>query len=316
MALSFGIMIEGQEGLTWPRWQRLARTAEDAGYDALFRSDHLTGVLGDASRASLETWASLGWLATGTSRIRFGPCVCPLTFHHPALLAKRAAALAELSGGRFDLGIGAGWHEGEHAMFGIPFPPVKERMDRLECGARAIRALWEGRPVTLEQPYYPLVNAESHPRPPGGRVPLIIGGRGERRALRIVAEHADEWNVTRVTHDEFAAKRAVLEDHCRAVGRDPRTIRRSLMIPIIVGQSPAEVVIRRRKASAIFPRLPADEAGWRAAGFLFGLVPSVIKDLRRWEELGVGRVMLQLLDQEDLDAIELIARHVIPEFRR
>lgn len=310
------IMIEGQEGLTWERWRNLARTVEDAGYAGLFRSDHLTGLFGEPTRPSLDVWASLTWLASNTQRLRFGPLVCPLTFYHPALLAKRAAAVAELSGGRLDLGIGAGWHEGEHAMFGIPFPPVKERMDRLECGARAIRALWEGRPVTLDQPYYPLANAESHPRPPGGRVPLIIGGRGERRALRIIAEHADEWNVTRVTHDELAAKRAVLEEHCRAVGRDPHAIRRSLMIPIVIGQSPAEVVIRRRKASAIFPRLPGDEAGWRAAGFLFGLIPSVIKDLRRWEELGIQRVMLQLLDQEDLDAVELIARHVIPEFRR
>jgi F420-dependent oxidoreductase-like protein len=316
MALSFGIMIEGQEGLTWPRWQRLARTVEDTGYDALFRSDHLTGVLGDSKRPSLETWASLTWLATGTARIRFGPCVSPLTFYQPAVLAKRAAAIADLSGGRFDLGIGAGWHEGEHAMFGIPFPPVKERLDRLECGARVIRALWQGRPVTLEQPYYPLVAAESYPLPPGGKVPLIIGGRGEKRTLRIIAQYADEWNVTHVTFDEFAAKRNLLEDYGRQAGRDASAIRRSLMIPIIVGQSAADVLIRRRKACALFPRLPGDEASWRAAGFLYGSVDRVVKDLKRWEELGIHRLMLQLLDQEDLEVIELIARHVLPEFRR
>ena len=316
MALSFGIMIEGQEGLTWARWQRLARAVEDAGYDSLFRSDHLTGVLGEPKRPSLETWASLTWLATGTSRLRFGPCVSPLTFYHPAVLAKRAAAIADLSGGRLDLGIGAGWHEGEHAMFGIPFPSVRERLDRLECGARVIRALWQGRPVSLEQPYYPLAAAESYPLPPGGRVPLLIGGRGEKRTLRIVAEHADEWNVTRVTFDEFAAKQAVLAGHARDVGREASAIRRSLMVPIIVGQSAADVLIRRRKACAIFPRLPGDEAGWRAAGFLYGSVASVVRDLKRWEELGISRVMLQLLDQEDLGAIELIARHVMPEFSR
>jgi alkanesulfonate monooxygenase SsuD/methylene tetrahydromethanopterin reductase-like flavin-dependent oxidoreductase (luciferase family) len=316
MALSFGIMIEGQEGLTWPRWQRLARTVEDAGYDALFRSDHLTGVLGDSKLPSLETWACLTWLATGTSRIRFGPCVSPLTFYQPAVLAKRAAAIADLSGGRFDLGIGAGWHEGEHTMFGIPFPPVKERLDRLECGARAIRALWEGRPVTLDQPYYPLRAAESYPLPPGGRVPLIIGGGGEKRTLRIVAEHADEWNITRVTFDSFAAKRNLLEDYGRQVGRDARTIRRSLMVPIIVGQSAADVLIRRRKACSIFPRLPGDEASWRAAGFLYGSIDRVVRDLKRWEELGIQRLMLQLIDQDDLEVIELIARHVLPEFRQ
>ena len=199
MAIQLTVMIEAQEGLTWERWQALARTAEDAGYAGLFRSDHLTGLFGDPRRGSLDAWASLTWLASHTRRIRFGPMVCPLTFHHPALLAKRAAAVAELSGGRFDLGIGAGWHEGEHAMFGVPFPPLKERLDRLECGARVIRALWRGEPVTLEQSYYPLREAQSFPLPLGGGVPLIVGGRGERRTLRVVAEHADEWNVTRVT---------------------------------------------------------------------------------------------------------------------
>src|SRR4029453_871774 len=140
------IMIEGQEGLTWERWRQLARTVEEAGYAGLFRSDHLTGFFGDPTRPSLDVWASLTWLASNTERLRFGPLVCPLTFYHPALLAKRAAAVADLSGGRLDLGIGAGWHEGEHAMFGIPFPPLKERMDRFECGARVIRALWRGAP--------------------------------------------------------------------------------------------------------------------------------------------------------------------------
>jgi F420-dependent oxidoreductase-like protein len=311
MATQLTIMIEGQEGLTWERWQALARTAEDAGFTGLFRSDHLTGLFGDARQGSLDTWASLTWLASHTRRIRFGPMVCPLTFHHPALLAKRAAAVAELSSGRFDLGIGAGWHEGEHAMFGIPFPPLKERMDRFECGARAIRALWRGQPVTLEQPYYPLREAQSFPLPPGGGVPLIVGGRGERRTLRVVAEHADEWNVTRVTPDEYAAKCRVLEAHCAAVGRDPATIRRSLMVPIVTGRTPAEVRTRHARALQIFPRLPADAAGWKAAAFLHGVVDEVRAGLARWEAAGIGRVMLQVLDMTDLEMIRLIGREVV-----
>jgi F420-dependent oxidoreductase-like protein len=310
MAPQLTIMIEGQEGLTWERWERLARTVEDAGYAGLFRSDHLTGLFGDSSRPSLDLWASLTWLAGHTRRLRFGPLVCPLTFYQPALLAKRAAAVADLSGGRLDLGIGAGWHQGEHAMFGIPFPPLKERLDRLECGARAIRALWQGQPVTLEQPYYPLREAQSFPLPPGGAVPLIVGGRGERRTLRIVAEHADEWNVTRVTLDELAAKGRVLAEHCRVVGRDPATIRRSLMVPIITGRTPAEVDARRDRARAHFPRVPEDAAGWRAAGFLHGVIDEVRADLARWAAAGIGRVMLQLLDMDDLDVIRLIGREL------
>ncbi len=310
MAIQLTVMIEAQEGLTWERWQALARTAEETGYAGLFRSDHLTGLFGNARQGSLDAWASMTWLASHTKRIRFGPMVCPLTFYHPALLAKRAAAVAELSGGRFDLGIGAGWHEGEHAMFGIPFPPLRERMDRFECGARVIRALWRGQPVTLEQPYYPLREAVSFPTPPGGAVPLIVGGRGEKRTLRIVAEHADEWNVTRVTPEEYAAKCRVLEAHCRAVGRDPASIRRSLMVPVITGRTPAEVKARHDKALTIFPRLPEDPAGWRAAAFLYGVVDEVRESLARWQAAGIGRFMLQVLDMTDLEMIGLIGREL------
>jgi F420-dependent oxidoreductase-like protein len=316
MTLEIALMIEGQEGLNWERWGRLARMAEDGGFDGLFRSDHLTGLFGDPTRDSLDTWASLTWLATATRRIRFGPLVCPLTFYHPAILARRAAAVDLLSGGRLDLGIGAGWHEGEHRMVGIPFPPLKERMDRLECGARAIRALWRGEPVTLDQPYAPLVAAESHPRPTGGLVPLVIGGRGERRTLRIVARHADEWNTTRVTVAEYEAKRAVLEEHCRSAGRDAADIRKSLMIPIVIGRTPAEIEARRRRAAAIFPRIPADEAGWKAAGFLHGTPGDVCRDLERWRQAGMHRVMLQMLDMDDLEAMDLVAREVVPAFRQ
>jgi F420-dependent oxidoreductase-like protein len=313
--MRFAVMIEGQEGLSWPRWRALARAAEEGGWDGLYRSDHLTGLAGDASRACLDTWASLTWLATHTSRIRFGPLVCPLTFYQPALLARQAAAVDQLSGGRLDLGIGAGWNEMEHRMFGLPFPSLRERMDRLECGARLIRALWRGEPASLDQPYYPLVDARLEPRPGPGGLPLIIGGRGERRTLRAVAAFADEWNVTRVTFDELPAKAAVLAGHCRAVGRDPDTLRRSLMLPVAIGRTPAEVATRRARVCAVFPRLPADEAGWRAASFLHGTPATIVADLRRWQALGIQRVMLQMLDMDDLEAIDLIAREIIPAFR-
>jgi len=306
-----GIMIEGQEGLTWERWWRLAQAAEDLGYESLCRSDHLTGLGGESRRPSLETWASLTALATRTRRIRFGPMVSPLTFYHPAILAKTAAAIDALSGGRFDLGIGAGWNEHEHSMYGVPFPPLKERMDRLECGARVIRALEAPEPVTLDQPYYPLKKAESHPRPPKGRLRLVVGGRGEKRTLRVVAEVADEWNVTRLDVEGYRAKRQVLAEHCRAVKRDPETIARSLMIPLAIGRDSAEVDRRVAKARAVFPALPDGQAAWRAAGFLAGPPAQVIEDLRRWDGAGMQRVLLQMLDQEDIGALELFAREVL-----
>lgn len=307
-----GIMIEGQEGLTWERWFRLADAAEEMGFESLVRSDHLTGLTGHPERASLETWTSLTALALRTRRIRFGPIVSPLTFYHPVLLAKMATAVDTLSGGRLDLGIGAGWNEYEHAMFGVPFPPLKERMDRLESGARAIRALGAGQPVTVAQPHYPLDKAQSHPLPSHGRLRLVVGGRGERRTLRIAAEFADEWNVTRVDVDGYLRKRQVLAEHCQAFHRDPESITRSLMVPLAIGRDSREVAGRIATAREIFPMLPEDAAAWRAAAFLAGPPDVVLADLRQWRAAGLQRVLLQMLAQEDLAALDLFAREVLP----
>lgn len=307
-----GIMIEGQEGLTWERWFRLGQAAEDLGYDSLCRSDHLTALAGDARRPALETWASLAALATRTRRVRFGPMVSPMTFYHPVLLAKMAAAVDTLSGGRLDLGIGAGWNEYEHTMFGVPFPPLKERMDRLECGARAIRALGAGRPATIEQPHYPLRSAQSHPLPTHGRLRLVVGGRGEKRTLRIAAEFADEWNATRVDPDEFRRKQEVLAAHCGTLRRDPSSITRSLMVPLAIGRDSVDVARRIAAARAIFPALPDAERAWREASFLAGAPDAIAADLNRWAAAGCERVLLQMLDQDDIAALELFARTVMP----
>jgi F420-dependent oxidoreductase-like protein len=309
--MKVGIMIEGQEGLTWERWFRLAQAAEDLGYESLCRSDHLTGLGGESKRPSLETWTSLTALATRTKRIRFGPMVSPLTFYHPALLAKMAAAVDTLSGGRLDLGLGAGWNEHEHRMFGVPFLTLKERLDRLEAGARLIRSLEKGQPVTLKQSHFPLEKAESFPLPSHARYRIVIGGRGEKRTLKIVAEFADEWNVTRVDISGFVQKRSVLAEHCRAFGRDPEVIARSLMVPCAIGRDSVEVAKRIAGMRAIFPALPADEAAWHAVSFLAGSPERIVADLKAWKHAGLQRVLLQSLDQEDLPGLELFAREVM-----
>lgn len=308
-----GIMIEGQEGLTWERWLRLGQGAEDFGFESLCRSDHLTGLSGESTRPSLETWTSLTVLAVRTWHIRFGPMVSPLTFYHPALLAKMAGALDTLSGGRMDLGLGAGWNEHEHRMFGVPMPLMKERLDRLECAARHIRALGAGRPVTLDQPYYPLHKAETYPLPTHGRLRMVIGGRGEKRTLKIAAEFADEWNVTRVDLAGFTQKREVLARHCQALGRDPETITRSLMVPMAIGRDRAEVARRIAAARVTFPQMPDGETAWREASFLAGSPEDIGRTLLDWKEAGLQRVLLQMLDQQDLDALELFARQVLPQ---
>src|SRR5262249_37035517 len=182
---------------------------------------------------------------------------------------------------------------------GIPFPPLKERMDRFECGARVIRALWQGRRVTIDQRYYPLRDAESYPLPPGGRVPLIIGGRGEKGTLAIVAACADEWNVTWMTVDEYPAKRGVLEQHCRIAKRDPANIRRSLMVPYIIGRDARERAARLANVRRVFPHLPRNEAGWRAARLLFREPARPVEDLQRLEAVALTPVLIHTLDPDD-----------------
>lgn len=308
--LAVGLMIEGQEGLTWERFFRLAQAAEALGFESLFRSDHLTALEGFPGRESLDLWTSLTALALRTRRLRFGPLVCSLTFCHPSLVAKKAAALDELSGGRFELGIGAGWYRGEHHMFGLPFPPYAQRLEMLEEGARVIRALWSGQPADFAGRHYRLERAETHPRP--AALPLIMGGKNEQRTLRIIAEHADEWNCTYISADGFARKSAVLDEHCRALGRDPRSLRRSLMLPFVVGRDAAQVQARIDAQRAMFPSLPGDLAGWRAAGYLGGRPAEVAEQLQAYQAAGASRVLVQHNSYDDLESLELFASAVLP----
>ncbi|MBP7692559.1 MAG: TIGR03560 family F420-dependent LLM class oxidoreductase [Anaerolineales bacterium] len=311
---TIGLMIEGQEDLTWERFFRLAQAAEDLGFECLFRSDHLTALENFPARQSLELWTSLTTLATRTRRLRFGPLVCSLTFCHPALIAKKAAALHELSAGRFELGIGAGWYKGEHRMFGLPYPPYAARLEMLEEGARVIKALWAGAPASFTGRHYTLDQAETHAGPRQAPPPLIMGGKNEQRTLRIIAEHASEWNCTYISAEGFRRKSAVLDEHCAALGRDPRSLRRSLMLPFVIGRGAAEVQTRIDAQRAMFPSLPADLAGWRAAGYIGGGPAEVVEQLHAYAAAGAARVVVQHNSLDDLASLDLLARDVLPQF--
>ena len=308
-----GIMIEGQEDLTWDRFFRLARAAEEMGFGSLFRSDHLTSLDGFTERATLAVWPSLTALALRTERIRFGPMVCSVTFRHPSMLAKMAADVDVLSGGRLDLGLGAGWFEGEHQMFGIDFPPYHQRLARLEEAAAVITRLWSGEPATFEGDYYRLQAAENHPTPLSDPPALIMGGKGER-TLQVVARHATEWNCSYVGVDTFRQKSAELDEAALATGRDPETIRRSIMIPFVVGRTAAAVEERIDAQRLTFPNLPADLEGWRAAGFIGGSPAEVCEQIAAFVEAGATRFMLQHNDLDDVDSLELMAADVLPAF--
>ena len=310
-----GIMIEGQEDLTWERFFRLAEAVEALGFAFLFRSDHLTSLNGFSKRESLALWPSLTALALRTHRIRFGPMVCSMTFRQPAMVAKMAASVSVLSGGRLDLGVGAGWYGGEHKMFGHNFPPYSTRLEMLAEGVTVIKALWSGQATTFHGNHYRLEAAESYPLPVGATPTLIMGGKGAK-TLQIVARHATEWNCSYVGLDTFKEKSAQLDATCEAMGRDPTSLRRSVMIPFVVGLDAAGIQGRIEAHRAMFPNLPGNLTGWRATGFVGGHPDEVVAQLKAFVSAGAARFMLQHNDLDDLASLELLANEVLPHFRR
>lgn len=306
-----GIMIEGQEGLTWERFFRLAQAVEELGFASLFRSDHLTALNGQAERETLALWPSLTALALRTQRIRFGPMVCSITFRHPVMLAKMAAAVSILANGRLDLGLGAGWYEGEHRMFGIRYPRYGKRLEMLDEGTQVIKALWSGKPASFTGRHYRLENAENH-LAPSPLPPIIMGGKGEK-TLKIVAQHADEWNCSYVGLEVFRQKSRELDENCREIGRDPATLRRSLMIPFVIGKDDAMIQSRIDAHRATFANMPATLTDWHAAGFIGGVPQQVIDQLQAFAEAGIERFMLQHNDLNDVESLALLAQTVLPE---
>jgi F420-dependent oxidoreductase-like protein len=303
--MDIAIMIEGQMGLNWPRWQRIARAVEDLGFAGLYRSDHITN---DAppDQDSLELWVSLTWLAGHTQRIAFGPLVSPLSMRHPVTTARMAGAVDDLSGGRLQLGLGAGWQEREHADYSFELLDVPRRLARFQEGVEVItRLLQSDAPVSFDGSYYRLHEAILLPRPqrPGGP-PIVIGGG--RSVLPVAARYADEWNAAFVPPAAFAELSSRLDMLLPEHGRQPGDVRRSLMTGLLFARGDQEL---RDKASAW--KRTVEEL--RASGMLVGTGAAVADQLGRLAEAGVQRVMLQWLDLDDLDGLAALAQAVLPQ---
>jgi F420-dependent oxidoreductase-like protein len=316
--MELGVMVEGQEGLTWDGWRQIMACVEALGFESLWRSDHFMSLV-DGDRESLETWVALTLTAAETTRLRFGPLVCPITFRHPSLLARMAAAVDALSGGRLVLGVGAGWNDQEHRAFGLPFPPLKERMDRLEEGLEVIMRLLGDEPAQFAGRYYQLEGANPRPKPAQRpRIPILIGTTGERRMLRMVARYADEWDVPgTITPAAYRIKSQRLAAYCRDINRDPREIRHCVSTAFLIGRNERELRRRIKAMQQLMPHLaPLDAAGVRAAlqkeEWLIGTPKEIITALQALADEGVQRVMLQHNNQEDFEALELIAHEVLP----
>ncbi|HKB19102.1 MAG TPA: LLM class flavin-dependent oxidoreductase [Candidatus Dormibacteraeota bacterium] len=295
-----GIMLEAQEGLSWERWRRICRDTDTLGFASLRRSDHLVSLAGDAERDCIECWTSLALAAEWTKRIEFGPMVTPMTFRPPSVLAKIAAAVDGLSGGRLLLGVGAGWNENEHRMFNLPFYTERERFERLEAGIETLRDIW----------------SKTNPKPARNPIPLLIGGKGRKRTLPLAAREASEWNLSRLDADAFRELSRALDENCREIGRDPSDIKRSVMSPYIIGRDEDELRERALKLREVVASLKGQDADqvlrtMRQRAFV-GTPEEIAEQMREHAKLGADLFMLQHFLLDDSDALELLAREVIP----
>ncbi len=305
--LEVAIMVEGQEGIGWDRWRRLARAVEGLGYAGLYRSDHFPNEQTGSYRDGLELWSSLTWLADNTERIEFGPLVSPFSFRHPVITAWQASAVDNLAGGRLRLGLGAGWQVWEHDAFGFDLLDTDSRFARFEEGLEVVtRLLRSEEPASFQGEFYRLHEALLMPRSPRpGGPPIVIGGNGPRRTLPLAARYADEWNAVFLTADEFAKLDASLDESLREAGRAPDRMRRTLMTRVVFGRTEAEV---DRKLDGV-PRDQLEPA------VLAGTTAEIVERLGRLSEAGVQRVMLQWLEVDDVDGLEVMANSVLPQLR-
>jgi alkanesulfonate monooxygenase len=305
------IFTEPQLGATYVDQLRVARCAEHAGYDAFFRSDHfLTMGDSDGLPGPTDSWVTLGGLARDTDTIRLGTLVTSATFRHPGPLAIAVAEVDQMSGGRVELGLGAGWYEREHTAYGIPFPPTGERFDRLEEHLAIITGLWQtraGERFSFQGKHYQVDDSPALPKPTQNpRPPVIIGGMGPKRTPALAARYADEFNIIFAGVDTAAAQFDRVADACAAIGRDAATLRRSVAKTVCVGKDDAQVAAR---AAALGQSVDA----LRANGFA-GTPAEVVDTIGIWRErTGITAAYLQLLDLSDLDQIELVAAEVAPQ---
>lgn len=308
--IEVALMVEGQDGLNWHRWQRVARLADDLGFAGLYRSDHFVGPQ-QPDKESLELWVSLAWLADNTERISFGPLVTPLSFRHPVHTARMASAVDDLSGGRLVLGLGAGWMEREHEMYGWDLLELPERFLRFEEGLEVVIALLKrDNPVSLDGNYYKVNDATMLPRPQRiGGPPILIGGNGPKYTLPLAARFADEWNAVYLSEETFRSRSSMLDELLQEQGRSSWEVRRSMMTGLVFGSNSQELEYHARKRSG--GRRGPDEL--REQGAIVGTASDVTDQLLALSEAGLQKVMLQWLDLDNLAPLEIFASVVLPE---
>jgi alkanesulfonate monooxygenase SsuD/methylene tetrahydromethanopterin reductase-like flavin-dependent oxidoreductase (luciferase family) len=323
--MRFALMIEAQQGLSYADQLALATRAEAAGFETFFRSDHYASFPGPAGRPTTDAWAVLAGLARETQRIGLGVLVSPVTFRHPGAFVKLVTTVDEMSGGRIEVGVGAGWNAADHHPLGLAFPPIEARADLLEDQLALLHGLWtgadgwsfDGHQVRLEGARFRPrpVDRPGRPRGPGGgaRPRIIVGTPGSPRAMRLAARYADEINFSSIGPEALSGKVRRLEAICREVGRDPDTLTRSVMVAAVVGATEADLRDRR---AALFREIggAGDPEAWfeeRRPRWILGTPTAARAMVARFEAAGAERIMLQDFLPRDLELVDLLARELL-----
>jgi F420-dependent oxidoreductase-like protein len=308
-------MTEPQQGLSYDEILAIVRTAEEAGIEAFFRSDHYASFPGASGLPTTDAWTTIAGLARETSTIGLGVLVSPVTFRVPGNLAKVIQTADEMSGGRVEAGFGAGWNQDEHDQLGIGFPPIGERFDMLEEQMAIIHGLWtEPDGWTFEGRHWQVRGSKRHGEiARGGRrhPHILFGGKGGPRLAGLVARYGDEFNLNSATLDEAPAAYARIRDACDAIGRDPEELVRSVMTGVLVAETEDELRARVGDLLASFGQTGEDGDRWlaqRRARWIMGTPEEALAKVRGLEETGVQRIMLQDFLPLDLDHVRLIGR--------
>jgi len=322
----FALMIEAQMGLSYEDQLAIVQRAEAAGFEAFFRSDHYASFPGSSEQASTDTWAVLAGLARETSTIHLGSLVSPVTFRHPGNFAKVVTTVDEMSGGRIEVGVGAGWNDDDHLPLGIPYPEIKERADLMEDQLALLHGLWEeapgwdfdGHAIKVRGGALRPGPVQVDGRPVGKngrfRPRILTGSEGSPRGYRLAAKYSDEFNFSSSSPDSLGEKQAALAEACRAVGRDPRTLTRSTMAGALVGRDEAEVERRAESLMAAFGQDARGGVEWlnaRRNRWIFGTADQARAMVARYADAGIERIMLQDFLPHDLELIDLFAEELV-----
>jgi F420-dependent oxidoreductase-like protein len=322
--MRFALMLESQQGLSYGDHVAIAKRAEANGLETLFRSDHFQSFPGPTGQPTTDAWTIMAGLARDTERIGLGVLVSPVTFRHPGTFAKVVTTVDEMSGGRIEVGVGAGWNEIEHRQLGLAFPPITERADLMEDQLAILHGLWgepdgwsyDGHQVSIKDADFnpKPVDVPGRPRTPigGARPRLLVGGQGSPRSYRLAARYADEFNLSSSDPAQARSAFAALDAACADAGRDPAALTRSTMAGVLIGRDRGEM--ERRLAAAVAAFGADDDGSWleeRLQRWITGTPDEARAMVRRFADAGVERIMLQDLLPWDLDMIDVMGEVLV-----